>query len=114
MERCIWTVMLRMLESSTWPHALSKFVDAGVARIRPFDLTLTYNDWTMRKYVCLDRSLDPCSLRLCLQTTSSRPFSLRFLKKKKKPRQDLPLLDTWVSHFAKIRVEEYCVNLRSA
>jgi hypothetical protein len=41
--------MLRMLESSTWPHSVSKLVDAGVARIRPFDLTLTYNDWTMRK-----------------------------------------------------------------
>ena len=36
-------------EQSTWSTAMSKLVEANLVRPRPYDLTLTYDDWTMRK-----------------------------------------------------------------
>lgn len=34
-------------QQSTWSPTLTQLVESGVARLRPFDLTLTYDDWTM-------------------------------------------------------------------
>jgi hypothetical protein len=41
--------MVDDLESTTWSPTISKLVETHVARLRPYDLTLTYDDWTMRK-----------------------------------------------------------------
>ncbi|KAK5045837.1 hypothetical protein LTR84_008930 [Exophiala bonariae] len=34
-------------QPSTWPQAVSDLVESGTTKIRPFDLKLTYDDWTM-------------------------------------------------------------------
>ena len=35
-------------EVVTWSPAITKLVEDSLAKIRPYDLTLTYDDWTMR------------------------------------------------------------------
>ncbi|KAL2432216.1 tRNA (guanine(37)-N1)-methyltransferase [Exophiala dermatitidis] len=34
-------------EPTTWSPTISKLVEANLAKLRPYDLTLTYDDWTM-------------------------------------------------------------------
>jgi len=34
---------------STWSPTLTKLAEERLVRVRPYDLTLTYDDWTMRK-----------------------------------------------------------------
>lgn len=46
-------------DPSTWSEKWSQLVDAGVARVRPYTLTLTYHDWKMGDI--LDAVLPPLS-----------------------------------------------------
>lgn len=35
-------------EPKTWSPTISKLVEVELATLRPYELTLTYDDWTMR------------------------------------------------------------------
>jgi hypothetical protein len=76
------------IEPSTWSPTLSKLVQDDIARIRPYDLTLTYNDWTMRE------SSSPSASKLLTdlfpQTISSKQFCPKSLTRKAASREDLP------------------------
>jgi hypothetical protein len=85
------------LESSTWPQVVSDLVESGTTKIRPFDLKLTYEGWTMREWFYLDGHPDTVGLNLPHQITSLRPSSQICWMTTKKPQQDFLRLATLVS-----------------
>lgn len=45
---CFWRLLTESVDPSTWSTAIAKLVQERVADLRPYSLTLTYEDWTMR------------------------------------------------------------------
>lgn len=40
---CIW-----MVDPKTWSPAIAELVEKKLVQLRPYDLKLTYDDWSMR------------------------------------------------------------------